>query len=249
VSQDAQVLLVTGTGTGVGKTVTVATVVAGARAEGRRVAVVKPVQTGLQPEEPGDLADVVRLAGPVETHELARLPDPLAPDAAARLSGCDIPLVADHAAYVEGLARRGDLDLVIVEGAGGLLVRLDAVGGDLATLGVLLTEAGLRPSYLVVAAAGLGTLNHSALTAEALRHRGLACAGFVVGSWPQPPDEPDLAMRCNLDDLPAVTGAPLLGRLPAGAGVLSSSEFVRAAPDWLQLDWSSSGQARAGGPR
>ena len=80
-------LIVTGTGTGVGKTVTVATVVAHAQARGQVVAVVKPVQTGLLPGEPGDLADVVRLAGPVETHELARLPDPLAPDAAARVAG------------------------------------------------------------------------------------------------------------------------------------------------------------------
>ena len=74
-----------------------------------------------------------------------------------------------------------------------------------------------------MAAAGLGTLNHSALTAEALRARRLTCTGFVVGSWPQPPQEPDLAMRCNLDDLPVVTGAPLLGRLPAGAGALPTT--------------------------
>ncbi len=85
----------------------------------------------------------------------------------------------------------------------------------------------------MVVAAGLGTLNHAALTTEALRHRGLACAGIVIGSWPSPPDEPDLAMRCNLEDLPVVTGVPLLGALPAGAGQLPSPEFVAAAPGWL----------------
>ena len=76
----------------------------------------------------------------------------------------------------------------------------------------------MRAGYVVVATPGLGTLNHSALTAEALRTRGLDCIGFVIGSWPQPPDEPDLAMRLNLEDLPSVTGATLLGRVPDGAG-------------------------------
>jgi dethiobiotin synthetase len=79
---------------------------------------------------------------------------------------------------------------------------------------------------LVVAQAGLGTLNHTALTVEALRHRGLTCAGVVVGAWP---GEPDLAARCNLQDLPTVTGQPVLGALPAGSGTLGPSEFASVA--------------------
>jgi dethiobiotin synthetase len=86
-----------------------------------------------------------------------------------------------------------------------------------------------------VAAPGLGTLNHSALTAEALRHRGLHCLGFVIGSWPQPPAEPDLAMHCNLADLPVTTRATLLGVLPGGAGSWPRERFLATAPDWL--DW------------
>jgi dethiobiotin synthetase len=233
VSPAARVVIVTGTGTEVGKTITTAALVAVAHTRGQRVAVVKPVQTGLQPGEAGDLADVDRLAGPVETHELARLPDPLAPDTAARVAGRAIPAVAEHAAYVEKLSRRGDLDVVLVEGAGGLLVRLDASGGTLADLARALGVAGLEVTFVVVAAAGLGTLNHSALTADALRARQLPCAGFVVGSWPQPPDEPDLAMRCNLEDLPTSTGFPLIGVLPAGAGGLARAQFMTGAPAWL----------------
>lgn len=232
-SEAARVVLVTGTSTDVGKTIVTAALVATLHERGLRVAVVKPVQTGLAPGEPGDLADIVRLAGPVETHEPARLPDPLAPDTAARRVGAAIPTVAEQAAYVAELARRGDLDVVLVEGAGGLLVRLDTEAGDLGHLGAELARAGLDVSYIVVVAAGLGTLNHAALTAEALRHRGLACAGIVIGSWPSPPDEPDLAMRCNLEDLPLVTGVSLLGVLPAGVGQLSSPDFVAAAPEWL----------------
>jgi dethiobiotin synthetase len=69
-----------------------------------------------------------------------------------------------------------------------------------------------------------------ALTCEALAHRGLRCAGVVVGAWPS---EPDLASRCNLDDLAAYARAPLLGALPENAGVLSRSAFLAAAKQGL----------------
>jgi dethiobiotin synthetase len=82
-----------------------------------------------------------------------------------------------------------------------------------------------------VARAGLGTLNHAGLTVEALRARGLPIAGLVIGSWPA---DPDLAERCNLEDLPATTGVPVIGRLPAGAGSLSREAFTAAAPTWFQ---------------
>jgi dethiobiotin synthetase len=79
---------------------------------------------------------------------------------------------------------------------------------------------------LVVARAGLGTLNHTALTCEALRARGLACAGVVIGSWPA---DPDLAARCNLEDLAVYAGVEVVGRLPEGAGELSRDAFLAAA--------------------
>jgi dethiobiotin synthetase len=76
---------------------------------------------------------------------------------------------------------------------------------------------------LLVAEAGLGTLNVTALTAEALLRRGIECLGVVIGAWP---NEPDLAARCNLADLPVAAGAPLLGALPAGVGELTPAEFL-----------------------
>lgn len=213
-----RVLVVTGTGTGVGKTVVTAAVAALARAGGERVAVLKPAQTGVAPGEPGDLDDVLRLAGPVTVRELGRYPDPLAPDTAARRAGAAPVTAAAAAGAAKDLA--GTHDLVLVEGAGGLLVRL--AGADtLADVAALLAAP-----VLVVAAAGLGTLNHTALTVEALRARSLTCAGVVVGAWPA---EPDLAARCNLADLPAVTGVALLGALPDGAGRLPAAEFTSVA--------------------
>jgi dethiobiotin synthetase len=215
------VLLVTGTGTGVGKTVVTAALAALALADGRRVAVLKPAQTGVGPGEAGDLDDVRRLTGSpsgLTTRELARYPDPLAPATAAARVGLPPVTVAGGAAAVAELT--ADHDLVLVEGAGGLLVRF----AENATLAEL--AAMLDAPVLVVAAAGLGTLNHTALTTEALATRGLTCAGVVIGSWPA---DPDLAARCNLADLPAVAGAPLLGRLPAGAGALAPDEFLVTA--------------------
>ena len=226
------IIIVTGTDTSIGKTVTTAAIVVALRAQGLRLVVVKPVQTGLLPGEPGDVQDVCRLAGDVETREFVRLPDPLAPDAAARLAGVDLPTVAEHAAEVAAVACRNDVDLVLVEGAGGLLVRMDDDGATIADLGSELTALGAKVGYVVVAAAGLGTLNHSALTAEALRTRGLDCLGFVIGSWP--PD-PDLAMRSNLEDLPLVTATQLLGRIPAGAGQWEPTAFQDNAADWITI--------------
>jgi dethiobiotin synthetase len=228
----APIIIVTGTGTAIGKTVTTAAIVVGLRAQDLQVVVAKPTQTGLLPGEPGDLHDVCRLAGEVETHEFVRLPDPLAPDVAARLAGVELPTVAEHAARLAEIAGRDDVDVVLIEGAGGLLVRIDAHAATIADLGAQLTGVGAKVGYIVVAAAGLGTLNHSALTAEALRSRGLDCLGFVLGSWP---DDPDLAMRSNLKELASVTGAQLLGRIPAGAGRMSPAAFQANAAGWLTI--------------
>jgi len=229
------VLVVTGTNTGVGKTIATAALAVALRARGLRVAVAKPTQTGASSEEPGDLQEVCRLAGSagLTAWEGVRLRDPLAPASAARTEGRSIPTVTEHARAVAELA--GGHDVVLVEGAGGLLVELDSAGGTLADLAVALRYKGIGVGVVVVAAPGLGTLNHTALTVEALRARSLPIVGVVVGSWPQPPAEPDLAMRENLADLPRVAGSALLGVLPDGAGALAPDDFQAAAVEWLAV--------------
>ncbi|MEU6591396.1 dethiobiotin synthase [Streptomyces sp. NPDC046881] len=217
------VLVITGTGTEVGKTVTTAAVAAAALAAGRSVAVVKAAQTGVRPDERGDADEVARLAGPVTATELARFPEPLAPGTAARRAG--MAPVHPHEVAERAAKLATEHDLVLVEGAGGLLVRFDAAGGTLADVARLLSAP-----VLVVAQAGLGTLNVTELTARELRRQELEFAGVVIGSWP---DAPDLATRCNVADLPEVAGAPLLGALPTGAGTLPPAEFRTAAPGWL----------------
>jgi len=208
------VLVVSGTGTEVGKTVVTAAVAALAASRGQRVAVVKPVQTGEPPGPAGDLAVTRRLSGVRRTHELARFPDPLSPEAAARVAGRP-PLDLAAAAVVIKQVQL-EADLVLIEGAGGLLVRYDPAGRTIADLAVMLDAP-----VLVVTTPGLGTLNHTALTLEALSTRRLAAAGVVIGAWPA---EPGLAERANL-----IAGQPLAGAIAAGAARLDRAGFLTAA--------------------
>ncbi|MGH3320002.1 MAG: dethiobiotin synthase [Streptosporangiaceae bacterium] len=211
------VLVVSGTGTGIGKTVVTAAVAALARGRGDSVAVVKPAQTGVRPGQPGDLDEVRRLAGVTDLHELARYVDPLSPAAAARLE--DLPPL-DLTAATRTL-RPADRGMLIVEGAGGLLVRYDEAGATLADL-----ARDLAAPVLVVVRSGLGTLNHTALTLEVMAHRGLDLAGVVIGSWPVRPGLDDL---CNVRDLETLAARPLSGALPERSGRLAAPEFLLAA--------------------
>jgi dethiobiotin synthetase len=222
------VLFVTGTDTGVGKTVVTAALAVALRAAGGAPYVVKPAQTGVSPDEPGDLAEVRRLAGDVAGHEGVRLREPLAPDTAARLEGVALPGLGEQRDAVLEAAERHD---VLVEGAGGVLVHLGE-HWDVLDLAASVAHAGLPVGFVVVARAGLGTLNHATLTVRAIQQRDLSAQGLVIGSWP---DAPDLAAEQNLRDLPAMTGVPLLGRVPEGAGALTAEQFVAGVPGWLRL--------------
>lgn len=227
-SPTGRVVVVTGTSTGVGKTIATAALAVRASGHGS-VVVVKPVQTGAGPGsvEPGD-ADVVHALTGCAVQELTALDDPLAPDSAARLRGVRIPPVAEYADRIKVLAEFHET--VVVEGAGGLLVRLDTDGGTLLDLAALLT-AHVAVEVVVVVTAGLGTLNHTELTVGALRSRGLEPAGLIVGSWPT---APGLAEQCNLEDLPRVSGLPVLAVIPEGAGSLSAAAFREMASGWFR---------------
>jgi dethiobiotin synthetase len=215
-------VLVTGTDTGVGKTVVTAAVAAAARAAGLRVAVLKPGQTGTATGEPSDVDTVNRLAAPTTARTLASYPDPLAPLAAARVAALE-PL--ELYAVVDAVRAAADEhDLVLVEGAGGLLVPMGLrPSGEHWTVADLAVSLGV--SAVVVARAGLGTLNHTALTLEALERRAVP-AGVVLGAWPA---EPELVHWANLGELvPTMVGA-----LPDGAGSMDPGVFQRSAPGWL----------------
>jgi len=225
------VILVTGTDTGVGKTITTAALAAVLHGTGRSVAVYKPCQSGAAAGD-SDAAEIVRLAGPVTAEAGVVLQEPLAPVAAAAVDGTLLPAVAAHARRVRELA--GTYDHVLVEGAGGLLVELDSDGGTLADLGTVLAGSVLAGSllaaaFVLVARPALGTLNHTALTLEALQARKLKVLGVVLGSWPGIPDTVHHSNRQVLGSLPV----PLLGALPERASELSPADFRAGAAAWL----------------
>ena len=231
-----RILCVTGTSTGVGKTIVTAALAASACARGQTVAVVKPVQTGAAVGD-SDAAEIRRLTG-IQTETFTVLDEPLAPDTAARRAGITIPTVADHAARIRTIAE--SQDLVLVEGVGGILVRLDTNGGTLLDLAAHLRDDHLRGdrleptqavSFMVVTAAGLGTLNHTELTVRVLQQRGFDTEGLIIGSWKTA--GPGLAELCNRADLSRVTGLPLLGALPEAASSLSRADFTEAAQTWM----------------
>lgn len=226
-------IVVTGTGTDVGKTVATAALAALALSAGLDAGICKPLQTGLGPDEPGDAHVAAHLSGVRRVLEVRRLPDPLAPETAARVAGLpqstlpDLldPIrgwLAEPAAPVGFSSPRARLDLI--EGAGGALVRL-GTGMTLLDLATALDAA-----VVVVARADLGTLSDTELTVRAIESAGLTCAGIIIGSWPF---DPGLAQRCNSEDLPRLTGVPVLGRVPCGAGALQPAEFTGRAPGWF----------------
>lgn len=218
------VLVVTGTDTGVGKTVATAALACAARLAGVDVAVCKPVQTGTADGD-DDLREIARLSGATSLHGLARFPEPLAPVAAAERAGLALPTRAQLVAWIRDVDAPGRLTLV--EGAGGLLVE---VGADGVTLRDLAVDCGA--AVLVVVRPGLGTLNHTALTLEALANQGLSCAGLVIGAWPATPDVAEAGNRDALDRL-----APVRAVLPAGAGASRRTEFEQLSAAAFDVDW------------
>ena len=203
------VLFVTGTDTGIGKTLVTTALAAALVARGRRVGVVKPVETGcrweddgLVPEDALTLAAAAHDPAPLESVCPYRLPDPLAPALAAERAGVTID--------VEGLAthlrrRATTVDVLLVEGAGGLLVPL--------TRHESFADLALRlgAQVLVVVGSRLGAINHALLTFEALARRSIALAGYVVNRLGP---SNDLAVETNDELLRSLTAVPCLGTLP-----------------------------------
>jgi dethiobiotin synthetase len=171
-------LFVTGTDTGVGKTTVASALVRAWRQLGERVAVLKPAESGCAVlERPADAAALCAAAG-LATDQLRfvcpfRYVAPVAPAVAARREGPPFtlaPVLESRNQLVASL----NATLLLAEGAGGLLVPYaeDLDGAGLA--------AALGAQLLIVARAGLGTLNHTSLTVEAARARNLPINGIIL---------------------------------------------------------------------
>lgn len=221
-------LFITGTDTGVGKTVVTGGLAAVLRARGVDTGVMKPIQTGA--EQKGtrwispDAEILVQMSGVEDADELVcpvRLEAPLAPLIAARISGGEVDLNEVMGAF-QALRRRHDR--LLVEGAGGLAVPIRK--------GYLMSDLALEMALpvLIVARPSLGTLNHTFLTVEHARVRGLTVVGIVVNGYPT---EPDLAERTNPAALEEITGVPVLACLPQVERPALDDAGLRAAFDAL----------------
>lgn len=199
---------VTGTDTGVGKTVVAAALVAMLRGRGWRVAGMKPVETGVRPDDTASDAVTLREAAggddPIELVCPVMLEDPLAPWVAARLAGREISLdQLDGALEALGRGR----DTVVIEGVGGLLVPLTR---DI-WFDALFRRWGA--GVIVVALDRLGVINHTLLTVRAARAAGLAVHGVVLNAGCEPGDTSRQTNRDTLaallPDTPVITFPPV----------------------------------------
>ena len=224
-------LFVTGTGTEVGKTMVAAAIARTAATAGLEVAVFKPAVSGLDDDGEADHALLRRAAGSSQSDdEIApyRYGPAVSPHLGAELAGEAIdPRRLRRAAAEAGTGA----DLLVVEGVGGWLVPLsgDYLVRDFAR------ELGF--SVVVAATPGLGTINHTLLTIEAVRSVGLELAAVVLTPWP---DEPSQVERSNRDAIERL-GRVSVDTLPH-LELSEPSSWPRFAPDGAR--WQRDGAPR-----
>lgn len=204
---------ITGTDTDVGKTYVTRLIIENLRAEGRDAVGYKPVSCG----DRGDAAILSEVSGGIDVDEVnpVTLNIPLAPYVAAMLESRKID-PADLIAGFHHLAAKHAQ--VVVEGAGGWEVPIapNYRVSDLA--------ADLKLPVVVVAGNKLGALNHIILTVNAIRAKGLVCAGIVLN---QLEDEMDTAMITNKGVVEDLTGVPLLEHVIHGQDFLDVEPFLK----------------------
>lgn len=210
-------LFVTGTDTGIGKTVVATILLRSLRAAGVRCVGMKPIAAGF--DAGGANADVLALAAaanvdaPLADRNPYAFADAVAPHLAARASEATIDV-----AVIAAAARRlcANADALIVEGAGGVLVPLDA------SRDMLDVAAALDLPVLLVVGLRLGCLNHTLLSALAIRRRGLELRGWIANRLSAP-------MR-----LADANIATLAERLGAPAAIIESPDDAQLSPDTLR---------------
>ena len=203
---------VTGTGTDVGKTVVAAVLARAQAAQGRKVAVFKPAVSGLNDYGPADGEGWDKVAEAPD-HELLRLASgstqsddeiapyrygpAVSPHLAAEMAG--EPIDPERLRGAARAAAEG-ADLLVCEGVGGFLVPLtaDYLVRDLAR--------ELALPMVIVASPGLGTINHTLLTLEAVRAAGLEVGAVVLTPWPE---EPSAMEASNRDTIATLDSAPV----------------------------------------
>ena len=236
-------LFVTGTGTDVGKTTVACAILTAWRERDRRarLGVCKPFSSGCGRDRDGLVSDdaqsLTRAAGCAAGRSVISpvcYAPPVAPVVAAEAEGRrpDWEAVSSALATLDA-----EYDAVLVEGVGGVRVPLDP-----AYPRFMLAEFARALAYpvLVVADAGLGTLNHTLLTIEALTTLDCRVVGLVLNDCTPGDEGADPLRRTNVAWLERLTGVKVLAHVPAGRPMKPGSGAVdnRAVAAVSGVDWS-----------
>jgi dethiobiotin synthetase len=229
-------LFITGTDTGVGKTVITGAIATLLRSAGLRVGVLKPVATGcvrrregLVSEDAEFLAHHADSPHPLDIICPQRFEEPLAPAIAARRVNqpLDWPSIQRSLDVIAATS-----DVMLIEGVGGLMVPLD----DRHT--VLDLAQWLALPAVIVARPNLGTINHTLLTAAALRHANLPIAGVVINRYPS--DTPATVEETNPPAIEKWGKLRILAivpetRSPISLNIPADVLSPLSAVDWISL--------------
>ena len=231
-------LFITATDTDVGKTVITGAIGAALRIRGINIGVMKPLASGGVIDTLGrliaeDATFIMQAAGIGEDER--HLVNPLClgpaltPATAALVSGIQVDIPAILQAYQVLIER---YDSLLVEGVGGVIAPLwqDYLLADL--------MAELSLPIIIVTRPNLGTINHTVLTVEYIRQRGLEVAGIIINGWNE--SEVGILEKSNEEYITRLTKAPILGKFPyspqIAAGDVQAIELARLAEKYLQMD-------------
>ena len=220
-------LFILGTDTDVGKTIVAGALAAYLTSIGLKVGVMKPFESACLKDISGKLIpkDTLFLKEMAACEELLdcvnpyRFEAPLAPAVAASLEGKVIDFERIQAAYKKF---ENQYDLLLIEGAGGLLVPLAAQMTNLNLIQIL------KSPVLLIARAGLGTINHTLLTLSQLKMHAIETKGVILNHCTQ---TSDLSARYNRQSLEEWSFAPIFGEMPYSA--IRREELIRSVQEKL----------------
>lgn len=223
---------ITGTDTGVGKTLITAALAGFWRRQGRRVGAMKPVETGVSEEGPfaegSDARLLDQFSGSSQKPETVcpyRFSLPLAPSVAARQTNREIDIGRIEQAFQ---SMQGETDRQLVEGAGGILVPIN----EQVDTGQLVQRLGLP--LLIVARAGLGTINHTGLTIHYARSLGIPIAGVILSGLTNDPSDPSLVS--NDVEISQLFQVKVIDSVPQFSADMTSKEKIERLIDrWQQV--------------
>lgn len=196
-------IFVAGTDTGVGKSVVAAALAAALRLKGHHVGVMKPVSCG-GTEDAELLKEAAHCRAPMEYANPIALKRPLSPNVAAKLEGRKIDLKVLDGAL--GFFREKKVDYLVVEGCGGLLVPIKK---DFYVIDLI---PRLKAQTVLVSRSGLGAINHTLLSLEAMKHRRLPVRGVIFNRLSGGPLS--VPEQTNPGVVEVFGGAPSLGIFP-----------------------------------